>query len=171
MPAVPPYSFNVDFCEESGTLVLQCATQADIDAYMWPKGALNVILAGDQVNHLVLPEGVETVYCNNQGLCSLTLPDSCIIVRAENNRLTELELPAGVQWVTAQNNKIVELRFRGGAQPTALSQLDLENNRLARVDFVPPPMLDEIKLRGNSFLSYVSPQLMRVINTHLECTI
>jgi len=165
-----PFAFSTEHRKKTGTLILHCAKQSDMDTFQWPSGVTNFILNGDQVNHLTVPEGVQTIYCSGQGLCTLRLPDSCVIVRAENNRLTELELPAGVELVSAENNLITELRFRGG-QPRALAQINLEFNRLRRVDFVPPPTLEEIKLQGNGVLEYIAPEVLQVIKTHEDCTL
>jgi hypothetical protein len=170
MPSSAPYTFQADYDEEFGSLSIHFATQADMDAYVWPQGVKTVMLNGDQVNHLHVPDGVESVFCAAQGLCTLRVPDSCIVLGANDNRLTELELPAGIEWVAAQNNHLGELRFRGGP-PTALCRINLENNRLRRLDFVPPPTLHEIKLQGNGAFDYIAPEVLKVIKMNEECTI
>lgn len=165
MSFVQPYDDTCIFkyVPNIDTVLIQNASQADIDAYEWPVGLQEIILYGDNVYELHVPDGVESVTCANVPLNKLTLPDSVTRVYCDYCCLGTLELPAGVIKVVANNNWLTSVTFRGG-KPHQLEELFLHVNRLVELDFEPPESLFKIDLHHNHRRPvHMPPHLARVV--------
>lgn len=66
----------VEFDFESGFLTIGGASQADVDAFVWPEGVDYLVVKGDNIYDLVVPDGVTYVLCNDLPLRSIQLPDT-----------------------------------------------------------------------------------------------
>ncbi len=105
---------------------------------------------GDFLPQVTIPNGVESFVCINSCLRSIEIPDTLTNLHVIKNKLKHLELPANIQSVFASNNILESITFRG--QPSSLNYLELHNNRLHRLEFIPPPTMSCITLRGNQNL-------------------
>lgn len=125
-------------------LCIDNASDEALRDFVYRPDVKELVINGDYVDHLVLPDGVEWVYVEDLALKSLVVPDSVIYLHCPENRLRTLELPAGIENVTANKNKLRSLTFRG--PPTCLSSLDIRDNRFAGLEFDVPPTLTDVDL-------------------------
>lgn len=157
-------SYEVDI----KTLFVYHATQSDMDAYEWPNDVKEIIIYGDEIYNLCVPDGVETVTCGHIPLKSLYLPDSVTRVYCDNCCLKNLDLPAGIKKVMANQNWLKRVTFRG--QPYQLEELHLRENRLISIDFVPPESLHNVDFGLNRHRPIkMPPALARHINNIEDC--
>lgn len=138
---------NINYASDLNTVFIQHASQADIDAYEWPANLEEIILYGDNVYELRVPDGVETVTCSGVPLHTLHLPDSVTLLYCENCCLKTLELPAGIIKVITSHNWLKSVTFRD--KPYQLQELLLKDNRLSTLDFDPPSSLFHVDFRHN----------------------
>lgn len=144
-------------------LTLENATQADIDAFVFPEEINELYIIGDEVESLRVPDGCNVVAIEKNTLKHIYLPDSVEWLYLEDNCLRELELPRDVMYVIAPHNYITKITFRGG-EPRKLAKLDLSHNRLTELNFKVPPGLDYIDIRENTGHCHVTEEIQRAIN-------
>lgn len=151
------------FDDENMCMYIHEATQADIDCMIWPSIMKSLIIYGDYVDHIVVPDGVDTFACK-KSLMTCTLPDSIEFLYLENNRLKEVELPQHVIIADLSDNYLEKIVFRGG-QPESLKELYLQNNRLKILEFFPPPCFNTLNIRFNHGLK-MNTELIEYIETN-----
>lgn len=161
-----PFKFEWTFDDVCGTLYILYATQEDMDAFEYPANVLNVNFTGDYMEHLKVPEGVQSLMCANLGLKTLEVPDSMIQLYCMNNRLRVLELPRDIEIVDAQFNILHDVEFR--EPPTSLLKINLKENRISSIDFPVPPSLYFVNIKKNIYLNYISPAIEAVINENAD---
>lgn len=126
-------------------LCIDNVNEEDMRAFSFHPGVKELVICGDFLDHLVVPDGVEWVYACNLALKTIHVPDSVVFLACDGNCLRALELPAGIEDVDAHDNCLRMLAFRG--PPTRLESLNLRDNRLmAGLDFIVPPTLYHIEL-------------------------
>jgi len=156
------YIFNWSFDVETASLYIGCATQKDMDEFIYPTNIENIHIAGDHIDHLIIPEGVLRVTCVPVGLKTIQLPESIILLYCNNNLLKCLNLPSGIETVIAKRNLIEKVIFR--SEPTNLAILKLcDNTRLSHLDFTPPESFEVLKLkRCNGLYKNLRPALLDI---------
>lgn len=164
-----PCVLNVDYDEETQHLLISYAIQSDVDRVLKEyvgRCIKELSIVGDEVNELIVPEGVERVLCSGVGLKRVWLPDSCKVAYLEKNKLRNIELPEGIEVASLRKNLLELIVFRGDSgNPTALEELDIKCNRLIKLDFIPPPSLYLLDLRGNQFLVDIGEGVRCALNT------
>lgn len=117
------------------------AVQSDIDALDYPPDLAEIRLLGDYVQHYAPPPS-KFLDCSRVGLRTLIVPDGVETLWCEDNYLEELLLPPSVRYVHANTNLIHTLR---PAQPDVglpnLRELYVVSNRITRLDFPVPESL------------------------------
>ena len=63
----------------------------------------------NHIIELIIPDGCEHVFCQNNKLTELIIPDSCKNIRCDSNQLKELVIPAGCEEVHADMKSVTEL--------------------------------------------------------------
>jgi hypothetical protein len=58
---------------------------------------------------LVIPDGADRVYCDNNYLTELIIPNGVKQVYCYNNKLTKLDLPDSIEYIECWYNKLTEL--------------------------------------------------------------
>ena len=153
------YTFKHEYIEETKTVIIDCATQADIDSFEYPEGVEDVSIYGDHIDSVVIPDGVKYVTLCRMGLKRVTLPDSVLFFYCNNNLLKNIELPKDVEIVELKRNLLESVTFRGGS-PARIGILKLSDNlRLRKLDFDPPDTLEVLKLKRCYGLEYMHPKI------------
>jgi hypothetical protein len=137
------------------------AAQHDIDNMVWPDTMKTLMIHGDYVDHIVVPEGVDTFACR-KALMTCKLPDSIEFLYLENNRIKEIELPQDIIIADVSDNYLESITFRGG-RPQKLKELYVQNNRLKTLEFHPPQSLNTLNIRFNHGLT-MNKELVDYIN-------
>ena len=88
----------------------------DIVELIVPEGYETVWCDNNQLTLLVLPDGVKEVYCYNNQLTSLVLPNGIKYISCNNNQLTSLVLPEGIKGVYCYNNQLTSLVLPDGVE-------------------------------------------------------
>ena len=158
-------TFFQEFEEESGSLTLYYAKQSDIDSLVFPPNTKELMILGDYIDKLIIPDGVTYVSADRIGLKEIYVPDSVKYLYLSDNFLTQLELPSGIEKVEANLNYLEHVRFRG--QPDQLFSLELEDNRLEDIDFNPPKTLEVFNVKKNRFQNF-RPKIAKIINQLLH---
>ena len=153
------YKFRCEYEEELKRMSVYHAKQADIDSMEYPDDMEMLHIYGDYFDRLTVPNGVNNLICHNLGLKELHLPDSLENAYILQNKLTHLELPENVFLIDASNNMLNEITFR--KPPMKLFELDLHENRLISLDFVPPKSLCTLIVKQNP-LVYINPELFDI---------
>ena len=118
---------------ETHSLKLANVTPDTMASVEWPAGLETLIVAGDYLDTLVIPEGVDFVSCESLGLRNIVVPDSLLSLYCARNCLRSLELPSGLERLDASHNCLYDLSFRPPG-PVALFCLDLEDVKLPSLD-------------------------------------
>jgi hypothetical protein len=144
-----PYAFRfeyekADYEGDNLKLVIENATDEDLHTFEYHPNTTELVVIGDWVDHLTIPDGVAMAYVGGLALKTLYVPDSVTFLRCPKNCLRTLELPAGIETVHAYKNKLRTITFR--APPTALGSLDIHDNRMAGLEFAVPPTLEHIDI-------------------------
>lgn len=157
------YTFSYNYKENIQQLTLRCAKQADIDNVKWPEGMTELYIAGDYIDHLEIPEGVEIVNCSRLGLKSIKLPDSLNFLYCNDNFLKHVELPRNIEIVELSGNYLENISFR--EPPSCIGIMDLtRNDRLVVLDFEPPASLEVLKIDYRlRYYGAVNHKLIKVV--------
>lgn len=128
--------------EPRNQLHIDYAVQSDIDALDYPPNLEEIRLLGDYVQHFAPPAVSNFLDCSRVGLRTLVVPDGVKTLWCEDNYLEELILPPSIQYVRANTNLIHTLR---PADPDVglpnLRELYVVANRITRFDFPAPKSL------------------------------
>jgi hypothetical protein len=163
--------FECEFKYNDEDLTITHATQEDLENYEWPKNINSICISHSWIDHINIPEGVETFTCS-KSLRTITIPDSLKNLYLEDTMVFSLDLPITIRRVWAPNNYIRHITFRGTNKPTHLEVLNLESNLLKSVDIYPPPTLYEMDLRKNYIpMSNINPSLLVYARTHEDCIV
>jgi hypothetical protein len=136
------FRFEYEHYEDGLKLVIENATDDYLRAFEYHPDTTELVVSGDWVDHLTLPDGIAMAYVEGLALKTLDVPESVTFLHCPKNCLRTLELPAGIQTVHAYKNKLRSITFR--APPTALACLDIRQNRMAGLEFAVPPTLEYI---------------------------
>jgi hypothetical protein len=110
------------------------AQPKDIKTFTWPNDVTIVTFAGDYLDELIIPEGIESVMCSYMGLRKLILPRSIKYVYANYNSLLELIVPNNIVVLEVSNNPLYNLRFSGG-DPLQLTRLEVNATNIDSLVF------------------------------------
>jgi len=114
------------------------------------EGATEVYIHGEEVDEVIIPEGVKIFSCCNMGIKRLIVSDSVEYLYADRNRLKYIDLPENIQIVSLRHNFLTHITFR--SDPKKLLSLDLYDNYLRELMFDPPKSLGCLKITGNEHL-------------------
>lgn len=165
------YEFKKIYDAEDKALTLYHARQEHIDTLEYPDDAEELYIYGDFFDTITIPNRIKKVFCVDVALKTIHLPESVEDVCVESNKLTSLCLPKNIRKVLAERNLITQVTFQDGCDPVNLEDIDLEYNRLMSFHFIPPPCLKYVNIAHNDqlFKHCVSPEIMKIIETHDEC--
>ena len=127
------------FTFQNGNMNIYEATQKDIDTINWPHDMKTLMIFGDYVDHIVVPDGVDTFACK-KSLLTCKLPDTIEFLYLDNNRLKDIELPQNIIIADISNNYLERITFR--EQPKKIKELYLQDNRLKKLEFIAPSSLN-----------------------------
>lgn len=159
------FEYSFDYSDDVKTLNISYATQADIDAIVFPADVDTVMVSYSRIERIRIPEGVTSCLLSRIGLQELYIPDSVEYLYCSNNFLTALELPADIIVVEANFNHLQSVVFR--KPPTAIARLLLNENWLSELEFDPPESLEVLNIRFNN-LGTMSPKLTLVLDNDLS---
>ena len=166
-PTENPFATKVELAYKA--VEMHHVDQEFVDKYDFSQhGCIETILInGDDVRTLRIPDGVKFVYCSKIGLRSIYLPDSVLLLVCNDNYLSHLDLPGNIDVVEANNNFITGITFRD--TPTNLSILELKKNRLLSLDFPVPTCMCKILIDENPLLRdhRISLDVRRFINAQM----
>jgi hypothetical protein len=164
------FEFKAEYEEECNNLIIVNATQSDIDNYKWPENIEAVYFRDCWIDHLKLPEGIEhvTVW---KSVRSIYVPSSVQFLYISNNSLHTLEVPQDILVVDASENFLTDFKFRDG-NPTKLMKLNLTENKLESLHFIPPSSLCEMNITKNNLTPFtISPEILNYAIKHEDCYI
>lgn len=157
------------YTELSRQLSVYFATQEDIDTILdkYKNTQIDeIIIQGDEIDTLNIPEGVTRVICCGVALRHVNLPDSVEVAFLDDNKLREVVLPGKIKRVSLKNNLISFLSFREPTNsPSQLEALNLFDNRLQKLIFKPPPTLYKMNIYKNEFLHTIDEDLRHHMDT------
>jgi Leucine-rich repeat (LRR) protein len=164
------FVFNSKYEEKSRILTIVNAKQQDIDTFKWPNNVETLYIKDSWIDHLQIPEGIEYVTLS-KSVRSIYVPDSIKFLYVANNTLVSLEVPNTIMIVYAPENFLTDFKFRGGdGNPTNLQKLDLSNNNLESLYFIPPDTLGELNITKNMLTPLtISPEILKYAISHEEC--
>ena len=164
------FIFKNKYDEESRILTIVNAKQEDIDNFNWPINIESLYIRDSWIDHLQIPEGIEYVtICKS--VRSIYVPDSIKFLYVSNNTLVSLEVPNTIMILHAPDNFLIDLKFRGG-NPTNLQKLDLSDNNLESLYFIPPDTLEELNIAKNMLTPLtISPEILKYAISHEDCYI
>lgn len=110
----------VEYKNELKQLKILHATPQEMSGFVWPDDVSYVIISGDFLDELIIPEGVTELYCFNLGLKKLHLPSTAEYVYASNNCLLELDVPPKISFLDVSYNPLYNLRFLDNTVPELL---------------------------------------------------
>lgn len=100
-----------------------------------PKNTRRLVISGDYLDELVIPNGVESCVCCGLGLRKLVVPDSVAFLYCNRNNLRSLELPHGLYICDISDNPLYHLTFRNeNNQELELGRIQMKRVRLTRFD-------------------------------------
>lgn len=154
------YSFHYEY--ESHDLTLYYAKQSDIDNFDFNKKIDYLIINGDYIDTLIIPDGVKYVSVDNLGLKYLYVPDSVETLYANNNFLSSIELPENICKVCLNNNLLTKITSRGNNMMN-LFCLEVEDNRLSTIDINIPDTIEVLRIRKNNNI-HIDEKMKTIIN-------
>jgi hypothetical protein len=164
------FVFKSRYDEESRILTIVNAKQQDIDDFKWPNNIESLYIRDSWIDNLQIPEGIEYVTLS-KSVRSIYVPDSIKFLYVANNTLVSLEVPNTIMIVYAPDNFLIDFKFRGG-NPTNLQKLDLSNNNLESLCFIPPDTLGELNITKNMLTPLtISPEILKYAISHEDCYI
>lgn len=116
------------------SLSLYHVTPEEMRDFAWPQGIEYVSFFGDYLEELVVPNGVNRVFCTNLGLRRLVLPSTVVQVYANMNSLRELTVPSTIMFLELSYNPLYNLYFNGG-DPMQLARLVVCNTNISSLEF------------------------------------
>ena len=137
------YSFKSTY--NHPTLFLENVTPSLMADYIFPQDMEDLNIRDDYLETLTIPNGVKCAVVSYLGLRELYVPDSMEMLYCSNNKLKKLELPENILIVHVEDNLLQELTFRG--DPKELLELDVSNNRLETLSFIPPKSLHKLVVK------------------------
>jgi len=155
--------FNVEITEgeSSVDIMMNHATQEDVDAFEWPQRFESLMITSGHVDRVEVPKdcGVERMYLDGLALRSVYVPDSVVKVALCDNKLRHLELPSTIEIVEANNNLLRDISFRGG-NPTHLCSLELDSNLLTSFEWEAPDTLEFATFARNEHMYFMSKSML-----------
>jgi|APGre2960657444_1045066.scaffolds.fasta_scaffold29724_3 Leucine-rich repeat (LRR) protein len=125
------------------------AYQSDMDKVVYPETYEDLYLLGDYVQHFAPPPGPISLNCTRVGLRTLIVPNGVESLVCEDNYISELILPPSIQTVNAIQNLICTLR---PADPDVglpnLLDLHISFNKMTKFEFPTPPKLRSLEIDG-----------------------
>lgn len=95
-----------------------------------PKTTRRLVVSGDYLDELIIPEGIASCVCHSLGLRRLIVPDGVEYLWCNNNTLRALELPQSMYICDVSYNPLRSLTFRGGDVGLVLGRIQMNNVKL-----------------------------------------
>lgn len=124
---------SVDYNEEIEYIFIHNATTEEFADFTFPPNVKSIIIDGDYLDTLIVPQGINAVTVVSLGLRKLIVPDGVEFLYCNYNNLRELELPSTICVADLGNNPLYQLTFRG--DPMEMYRLELRNTRLRTLLF------------------------------------
>lgn len=148
------------FYEHSQTFHVDHVTPeswANIDI---PQNTKRLVISGDFLDELVIPNGVVSCICHGMGLRKLTVPDTVEYLFCNRNQLRSLELPHAMYMCDISHNPLYHLRFRKDENDTELCLGRIQMNHVKMSSFDAKVKENcEIDMSDNPQLVAYSPEV------------
>lgn len=145
-----------EYHESTHTFFIRNVNNDAMKKVVIPPMAKSLLIDGDYLDELVIPEGIVFCACPNLGLRTLIVPDSVEHLFCNRNTLRDLELPKSLYSLDASHNPLYTVSFR--AEMPAISILRMRSVKATTLDFKVNEFC-EVDLRDNRQLVNLSPEL------------
>lgn len=157
----------VKYYELSRTLHVDGVTPETWHQVRVPADTRRMVISGDYLDELVIPEGVKSVVCHGLGLRKLTVPASVEYLFCNRNCLRNLEVPHTIYMLDISYNPLYALTFRGCARDEELVLGRIQMNKVKMTSFTAKVKdVCEIDLSDNPQLVDISPEVERSISLY-----
>lgn len=156
------------FYPNSRVFHVNCVTPETWADVQVPTNTRRLVISGDYLDELIIPDGVESCDCVGLGLRRLVVPDSVEYLHCNRNNLRSLELPHGLYACDISNNPLYDLRFRSASGEDDTLRLGIIRlNRVKMTCFNAKVKENcEIDLDGNPQLVSFSPEVEYAMYTY-----
>jgi len=143
-------SFHIIYYPETETLHLCHITQDIFDSFNFSNFKIeSLLITGDYLDYLVVPDGIKNVYCGSLGLRKISLPDSVKHLNCENNCLLNIILPDNIKYVNLNQNCLKDISFKN--EPNKINVLILSKNYLETLNLENLPRTIKLLDLTNNF--------------------
>lgn len=102
-----------EYFDFSKTFTIRNVTPEAMVDIVIPNETERLVIVGDYLDELVIPDGIVTCICPSLGLRRLVVPDSVEFLYCNRNNIRELELPERMYAADVSYNPMYDLHIRG----------------------------------------------------------
>lgn len=102
-----------EFFEQTKTFTIRNVTPEAMSGIVIPKETERLVIVGDYLDELNIPDGIITCICPSLGLRRLIVPDSVEFLYCNRNNIRELELSERMYAADVSYNPMYDLHIRG----------------------------------------------------------